>query len=328
MRSRNEFVIGTRGSALALQQANYIASLVKGVRPHLEVRIEIIKTTGDKIRDVALSKVGGKGLFTKELEVALLEEQIDCCVHSMKDVPTVLPDGLELACMPLREDARDALIVKGHQARSIAELPSGARVGTGSLRRQAQLRALRGDLEIVELRGNLDTRLKRVEDGSLDAAILACAGINRMGWKERISAQLSLQEMLPAVGQGAIGVEIKSGDLFTASIVEQFNHQQTFRCISAERTIMRALDGGCQLPLGAFARILPGDTQMRIDACVCSLDGSRQVRAGIAGDQRKGEELALQLVDDLRSQGADEILAQLPAELNQASEKGDEKVVY
>ncbi len=308
MRSRNSFVIGTRGSALALKQAEYIAALVRNLRPQLEVEIQVVKTTGDKILDVALSKFDSKGLFTKELEIKLLDEEIDCCVHSMKDVPSLLPEGLEIACIPLREDVRDVLVSYNHEAQSIMELKEGARVGTGSLRRRAQLRALRPDLNLVELRGNLDTRLAKVEQGELDAAILAAAGIRRMGWTSRISAYLDLDEMLPAVGQAAIGVEIKSQDLFSATILEQFNHKSSFRSVMAERIVMKELEGGCQAPLAVFARVLPDDKTMRIDAKVLSLDGKQVLRSEISGNKKEYEQLAYTVVDELRTQGVSKLL--------------------
>lgn len=322
--SRNRFVIGTRGSALALVQANYIAALVRQARPHLEVEVKVIKTTGDKIRDVALSKLGSKGLFTKELELELLEGTIDCCVHSMKDVPTELPQGLVIGSMPLREDMRDVLV--SNVGATLEELPSGARVGTGSLRRRAQLKALRPDLELVELRGNLDTRLKKVEEGQLDAAILAAAGIKRMGWQERITAYLQITDMVPAVGQGAIGVEIREEDLFTRDIVETFDHRPTHKSVEAERILMNALEGGCQVPMGAFARVLPTThNAFRIDAFVSSLDGSRMIKMGKSGPEADSEFVAKDLAFELLKAGAAQLLDEVRA---QAGDNGDIEVLY
>lgn len=307
-RSRDLFVIGTRGSALALAQAHAIADMVKKVRPSLEVEIKTFTTTGDSITSVALSQIGGKGLFTKELEVALLNEEIDCCVHSMKDVPTILPDDLVIASMPRREDIRDVFI--SEKAQTLAELAPGSTVGTSSLRRQAQVRAMRPDLTIVDLRGNLDTRLRKVAEGQCDAAILAAAGMHRMGWRDKITSYLNPLEMLSAVGQGAIGVETRKDDLFTRTIVESFADQATMACVEVERMVMRELEGGCHVPLAAFARQLPTG-QVRLDALVASCDGARVVKAYAEAPLQARELCAERVVAELRAQGAQEILDEL-----------------
>lgn len=321
-----KLVIGTRGSRLALWQANHVAERIRLACPELTVETEVIKTTGDKILDVALSKIGDKGLFTKELEVALADGRVDICVHSMKDVPTTLPESLEIGAMLERADVRDTLVAA--PGMTLKTLPSGARVGTGALRRLAQLRALRSDLTFVDLRGNLDTRIRKVQEGELDAVILASAGIRRMGWEEHISAYLSVDEVVPAVGQGAIGLEIRSDDEHTHAVCERVTSHATMCCVGAERHIMRTLEGGCQVPIGAYARIernVEGDTtgsvswtgMFRIDAMVASLDGSDLIRSAIESPLGEGESipgpedvtaLAQTVVEGLLEQGAREIL--------------------
>lgn len=298
------FIIGTRGSKLALWQAEHVATHIRRAFPHVEVVIQPIKTTGDKIRDVALSKIGDAGLFTKELERALATGEIDCCVHSMKDVPTCLPDGMEIAAVLERADARDALVARSDM--TLETLPPNSRVGTGSLRRRAQLAALRPDLALVELRGNLDTRLERVADGTLDAAVLACAGIDRMGWSARISQRIPADVMIPAVGQGAIGVEIMGNNARAREICAAITHKPTARCVACERAIMRGLDGGCQVPIGAWARISGG--MLAVDAMVAALDGERIVRTTRTGSPHNVERIAREVLDDLRAQGAADIL--------------------
>lgn len=311
MRSRNLLIIGTRGSELALKQAQYIKALVKRFRPELELELKIIKTKGDKILNVALSKIGDKGLFTKELELALLNEEIDCCVHSMKDVPTILPEGLMMASSPLREDARDVLLAANPAVTSVYDLPQGARVGTGSLRRQAQLRALRPDLELCEIRGNLDTRIRRMEEGECDALVLAAAGIHRMGWRDKIKAYFSLEEMLPAPGQGTIGIEIRADDLFTATVFDKIKHKPTFRASEAERSLMCELGCACDLPFAAYARMLDDTKTLKMTARVLSFDGTRCIEASGTADKKAGTFLALELRDKLQAAGAFELLEEM-----------------
>ena len=303
---RKELVIGTRGSKLALWQSEYIKAKLEEVTG-LPVRLVIIKTTGDKILDVPLAKVGGKGLFTKELEVELLAGRVDLCVHSMKDVPTELPEGCIIAAMPERVDPRDA-IVSG-AGYTIASLPEGAKLGTSSLRRRSQVVHLRPDLEIVDVRGNLDTRMSKAENGELDAVILASAGITRMGWADRISSYVPVLHMVPAVGQGAIGIEIREDDEYMLHVCEQIGHPETMECVTAERVVMNSLEGGCQVPIGAYARYEDGTLTM--DAFVGSVDGATIIREQLCGDAGQPEELGTAMVTRLRCLGADAILAEI-----------------
>jgi hydroxymethylbilane synthase len=302
---RKELVIGTRGSKLALWQSEYIKSAVERITG-LPVSLKVIKTTGDKVLDVPLAKVGGKGLFTKELEVELLAGTVDLCVHSMKDVPTELPDGLVIAAMPERVDPRDAL-VSGAGGYDLTTLPQGARVGTSSLRRVAQVRALRPDLQIVDVRGNLDTRMRKAEDGEVEAVILASAGITRMGWADRISHYIPTSQMVSAVGQGAIGVEIREDDEFMLHVMERVGHPETMECVTAERVVMRRLEGGCQVPIGAYARY--EDETLTMDAMVGAVDGTHIVRQQLCGDAGEPEALGDAMVERLLALGAGEILA-------------------
>jgi hydroxymethylbilane synthase len=306
---RTRLVIGTRGSKLALWQAEYIKAKVEEITG-LPVSLEIIKTTGDKILDVPLAKVGGKGLFTKELEVELMAGTVDLCVHSMKDVPTALPEGLVIAAMPTRVDPRDA-IVSG-AGYNLDTLPYGARLGTSSLRRRSQVMALRPDLEIVDVRGNLDTRMRKAENGEVDAVILASAGITRMGWADRITHYIDPVQMTPAVGQGAIGIEIREDDAFMQDVCEQINDIVTFTCVTAERIVMRGLEGGCQVPIGAYATPV-GDDGLTMDAFVGTLDGRTLLRDTLEGTMAEPELLGLAMVDRMLALGADEILAAIRA---------------
>lgn len=311
---RSELVIGTRGSKLALWQSNFIKAELERITG-LPVSLKVIKTTGDKILDVPLAKVGGKGLFTKEIEVELLAGTVDLAVHSMKDVPTELPEGCVIAAMPERVDPRDA-IVSG-AGYTLETLPEGAKLGTSSLRRRAQVMHLRPDLEIVDVRGNLDTRMRKAESGELGAVILAAAGITRMGWADRITSYIPTQQMVSAVGQGAIGVEIREDDEYLLHVLEQVGHPETMECVTAERVVMRRLEGGCQVPIGAYARYEEGTLVM--DALVGSVDGSRIVREQLCGDAGDPEALGEAMVERLLALGAGEILA----EIRDASPGGD-----
>ena len=301
---RRELVIGTRGSKLALWQSEYIKAKIEALTG-LPVTLKIIKTTGDKILDVPLAKVGGKGLFTKELEVELMAGTVDLCVHSMKDVPTELPDGLVIAAMPERVDPRDVLV--SGAGYDLTTLPEGGRVGTSSLRRVAQVRALRPDVEIVDVRGNLDTRMRKAEDGEVDAVILAAAGITRMGWAERITSYIPTTQMVSAVGQGAIGIEIREDDEFMLHVMERIGHPETMECVTAERVVMRRLEGGCQVPIGAYARY--EDDTLTMDAVVGSVDGTHIVREQLCGDAGQPEALGEAMVERLLALGAGQILA-------------------
>lgn len=300
---REKLVIGTRRSALALWQSEYIKSLVEAATG-LPVELKHIVTKGDKILDVPLAKVGGKGLFTKELEVELLAGTVDLCVHSMKDVPTELPEGCVLAGMPERVDPRDVLV--SHNGETLETLPVGGRVGTSSLRRISQVRALRPDVEIVDIRGNLDTRMRKAEDGDVDVVILAAAGIKRLGFSDRISSFIPTEQMVSAVGQGAIGIEIREGDEFMAEVCAQISDANTMVCVTAERIVMNRLDGGCQVPIGAYARI-EGESIV-MDAMVGSVDGSTIVRTQVTGEIGDPVSLGLEAVANLRDKGAVDIL--------------------
>jgi hydroxymethylbilane synthase len=295
--------IGTRGSQLALWQAHWVERQLQA--RGIGARIEIIKTTGDKITDVALAKVGAsaglKGVFTKEIEEALLSGQIDLAVHSLKDLPADLDERLALGAIPERADPRDALV-----GRTLAELPPGARVGTSSLRRAAQLRHLRPDLLVENIRGNIDTRLRKLKEGLYDAILLASAGLHRMGWQERIAETLDPQVMAPAIGQGALGIEIRAGDDATREILKPLNHAETATTTSAERALLRALGGGCQVPLGAHARLDNG--RLRLDAVVVSPDGATLVRAALEGSASDPEGLGQRAAKELRAQGAEGVM--------------------
>jgi hydroxymethylbilane synthase len=250
--------IGTRGSRLALAQAQEVWDRLRHVH-HLEdaaCDIRIIKTSGDRIQDRPLSEAGGKGLFTKEIEDALIAGDIDLAVHSMKDMPTVLPRGLTVPCLLPRGDVRDAFI--SFKAKSLAELPAGARVGTSSLRRAAQVRRLRPDLQVVAFRGNVDTRLKKLADGIVDATLLACAGLNRLGLQSQITAPMSLEDLLPAVAQAAIGIEIRADDEAIAKLIAPLNHEPTALCVTAERAFLEHLEGSCRTPIAGLAELADG----------------------------------------------------------------------
>jgi hydroxymethylbilane synthase len=303
---RTKLTIGTRGSKLALWQSEYIRARIEGVTG-LEVCIRIIKTTGDRILDVPLAKVGGKGLFTKEIELELASGRVDLAVHSMKDVPTVLPEGLGIAAMPERADPRDAIVSGGGY--TLETLPRGATVGTSSLRRIAQVRALRPDVTIVDVRGNLDTRMRRAESGGLDAVILAAAGITRMGWAERISHYIPTAQMVSAVGQGAIGIEIREDDGFMQDVCARLADATTMSCVGAERVVMRTLEGGCQVPIGAYARF--ERDRLVMDAIVGAVDGSTILRERLEGDPDDPDALGHEMVGRLRALGADDILSRI-----------------
>ena len=291
--------IGSRGSQLALWQARWIKGRLENLGE--TCRIEIIRTTGDKITDVPLAKVGTKGLFTKEIEEALLAGAIDLAVHSMKDLPTLVPDGLTVAAIPEREDARDALL-----GRKLADLPPGCKVGTSSLRRAAQLRALRPDLEVEPVRGNLDTRLRKLDEGRYTAIVLAAAGLKRMGWDDRIAEILSISYMCPAVGQGALAIETRADGGPAHEICGKLDHAATRVAVTAERALLAALGGGCQVPIGAYAAAEGGE--LNLTAVVATPDGARLIRRNAAGPEGSAEELGSQLGAELLDAGADEIL--------------------
>lgn len=298
--------IGTRGSKLALWQAEWVSSEIRKLKPDLEISLAKIKTTGDKILDVPLAKVGGKGLFVKEIEEALLRKDIDIAVHSMKDVPTDLPSGLHLAAICKREDPRDAFITQRSDIKSIGDLPKGAVIGTSSLRRSCQLLNIRPDLRIVQLRGNLDTRLRKLDEGQFDVVILAAAGIKRLGFERRITGILPIDISLPAVGQGAIGIECRKDDEFINNLISLLDDPETSVCVQAERAFLKKLEGGCQVPIAAYARIERGF--LVIDGLVGSLSGNRLIRGHTEGRKEECEELGTKLAEDILSRGAKEIL--------------------
>lgn len=300
-------VIGSRASKLAMTQTEWVRDQIKLHWPNLEFRIKKISTSGDKITDVPLSRAGGKGLFTKEIENELLANEIDLAVHSMKDLPTELPQGLTIGAVPLREDARDALVARDNT--KFQELPEGAVIGTCSLRRRAQILAVRPDLQVADLRGNLDTRLRKIEEGTYDAVMLACAGIFRLGRPEVISEIMDLSVIIPAVGQGALCIEVREGNRFIEKILRPLNDLNTERAIRAERALMRALEGGCQVPVGAHARMENGT--LVLCGIVASLAGDRIVRAEDRGGPDDPEELGLRVAHRLVMMGAKEILDEI-----------------
>lgn len=302
--------IATRKSPLALWQANHVKDALEAAHPNLTVELVTMVTKGDVILDTPLAKVGGKGLFVKELEVAMLEGRADLAVHSMKDVPVDFPDGLGLVTICEREDPRDAFV--SNKFNSIDELPKGAVVGTCSLRRQCQLKELRPDLEIKELRGNVGTRLSKLDAGEYDAIILAAAGLKRLELKERIKSYIEPEQSLPAVGQGAVGIECRLDDERIRSLLAPLNHVDTADRVSCERAMNLTLEGGCQVPIGSYA-LLDGD-QIWLRALVGEPDGSKVVRGEIRGDRKDAEALGIELAHQLLAEGAKEILEKLYSE--------------
>lgn len=306
-----KLVIGTRGSALALWQAEHVRARLLDLpgRPVESVELQIIKTRGDAILDVTLSKVGGKGLFVKELEVALLDGQVDLAVHSLKDMPAIQPEGLELCAYPLRADPRDAIALQRGMTGGLEDLPQGAIVGTSSLRRQAQLLAMRPDLSVVPIRGNVQTRLRKLDGGvdGMSATLLAVAGLQRLGLHERISTALDVGAMIPAVGQGALAVQTRSSDSPVRQIVARLDHGDTRTAVLAERAFLARLEGGCQVPIAGHA-VLVGDA-LRLVGLVGTPDGERTLCQEISGPTGQAETLGQTLADRLLSEGAAEILS-------------------
>jgi hydroxymethylbilane synthase len=272
------------------------------------VELNKIKTTGDKILDVPLAQVGGKGLFVKEIEEAMLRGEADLAVHSMKDVPTDLPEGLHLSAICKREDPRDAFIA-GAGISSFNDLPQGGHVGTSSLRRMCQLLNRRSDIKITQLRGNVDTRLRKLADGEFDAIILATAGVKRLGYESRITEKLSIEISLPAIGQGAVGIECRNDDEFINSLLGKLNHDDTWICVIAERAFLKKLEGGCQVPIAAYAQLKDG--KLIIEGLVGSLDGKTLIKESMQGKPEEAESLGTILAEKLLSQGAGEILAEV-----------------
>ena len=308
--------IGTRGSQLALWQTNWVQGRLQKLFPQFDFEPVIIKTTGDKILDVPLSNIGDKGLFTKELDAALLRKDVDFAVHSLKDLPTEIPSGLVIGAITERWDVRDALVSKS--AATLQKLPPHAAIATGSLRRKAQLLAFRPDLRIVDIRGNLNTRFQKFDDSDWDAMVLAVAGIERLGWHHRIAEKISVDTMLPAVGQGSFAVICREGDDRILSILAAVNHPDAALAAAAERSMLKALEGGCQIPIGALAEVVNRELLLR--GCVCQLDGRQMIRKQLAvhltenENIRKAEELGVELAMVLLRNGAKEILDEIAME--------------
>jgi len=301
--------IATRKSQLALWQAEHVAALLRQAHAGLEVELLPMSTKGDRIQDRSLAAIGGKGLFIKELETALEEERADLAVHSMKDVPAEMPRGFSIAALLTRADPRDALI--SPQGRSIAELPHGARLGTSSLRRQAQLLAARPDLRIEPLRGNVDTRLKRLDHAELDAIVLACAGLIRLGLESRITARIDPRLSLPAVGQGVIGIECRADDASTNALLKALDDAPTRAAVEAERAFARRLGGSCQSPIAALARV--DQDRLTLEGLVAEPDGSRVLRDTLVGATAHAERLGEELAERVMAAGAGELLQRLRA---------------
>ena len=306
---RDKITIGTRGSQLALWQAEFVQRELMLRNPGVAVTLRKIKTTGDMILDVPLAQVGGKGLFVKEIEEAMLRGEIDLAVHSMKDVPTFLPDALHLSCMAKREDPRDAFLSRDWP--SFKSLPEGASIGTSSLRRQCQLMAARPDIKVEQLRGNLDTRIRKCEEGLFDAVILAAAGIRRMGWEERIKEYIGPEVCLPAIGQGAIGIECRKDDEFINHALSALQHQDTWDAVVAERAFLGRLEGGCQVPIAAYAVVADGGKKLRMAGLVGSVSGDRIIKDEMEAPVKEGESLGVELAEKLLAGGADSILAEV-----------------
>ncbi len=302
-----KLVIASRESALAMWQAEHIRDRLSALYPQTEVSILGMTTQGDQILDVTLSKIGGKGLFVKELETALEDGRADLAVHSLKDVPMNLPDGFVLAAIGEREDPHDAFVSNRYQ--NLASLPVGSVVGTSSLRRESQLRARFPHLQIEPLRGNVQTRLRKLDDGQYAAIILAAAGLKRLGMERRIRALIASEDSLPAVGQGALGIECRADRADVVALLQPLHHPDTAACVLAERALSRALAGSCQVPLGGFAEVKDGKLYMR--GFVASPDGKRMTRSEMSGDIDQPEALGNRIADALRAQGADRILADL-----------------
>ena len=309
--------IGTRGSKLALWQANWVKSAITAINSSLSVDLIIIKTKGDKILDVPLAKVGGKGLFVKEIEEALLSRRIDLAVHSMKDMPAEIPDGLCIGAIPERENHKDVLISKNDLL--LSELKNGSSVGTSSLRRSAQLRYARPDLVILPLRGNLDTRLKKLETENMDAIILAAAGVKRLNFESRITEYLDENVMLSAVGQGALCIEIRQNDTEIEPIVAALDHQKTRSVVMGERAFSNRLEGGCQVPIAALGKIEKNIFTM--SGLVADVDGKILIKKTLSGPVEQSETIGVKLADSLLSMGAKTILENIKTEINENYER-------
>ncbi len=314
-----KLTIGTRGSKLALTQSEMMAAALRALYPDLDIEMQIISTQGDRILDVALSAVGDKGLFVKELETALLNGEVDFAVHSGKDMPSEQPEGLTLVAFPQRVDPRDALILPADRTdvdpdvAALDLLPQGAHVGTSSLRRTCQLRALRPDLRISDVRGNVDTRLRKLDEGQYDALILAAAGLTRLGLGARITRSLPADVMIPAVAQGALAIEARVDDDATLGRLKALDHYATRVAVLAERAFLRRLEGGCQVPIAAYAILDEATSALTLNGLVGSLDGTTIIRDQRVGSVDDPESLGIALAEDLLVRGADHILADIRA---------------
>ena len=315
MKKSDTVVIGSRGSELAIWQSRWVLNEIAKCNPHVECTINIIKTTGDKILDSPLSKIGDKGLFTREIERALLDGSIDLAVHSLKDLPTELPEGLMIGAICKREDVRDVFLPHpANPRRKLLEQPNGAQIATGSLRRKCQLLNLRPDFEVVDVRGNLNTRMKKLAESDWAGMVLARAGVVRLGWEDRIGETVDPETIMPAVGQGALGIEIRSGDEPIQTLVALLSDTRTAQATMAERALLRRLEGGCQVPIGTYGRVEFSFGKMpvlKLDAFVGSLDGRTIVRGKIEGSPTQGEELGARLAEVLLHGGADKVLRQI-----------------
>ncbi|MBV9241740.1 MAG: hydroxymethylbilane synthase [Acidobacteria bacterium] len=308
----NRVVIGTRGSDLALWQAEFVRRSLEAEFSETGFEVKIIRTTGDDVVDVSLSKIGDKGLFTRQIEAELLAGTIDLAVHSLKDLQTEQPEGLVIGAVCKREKPNDVLISR--EGKTLDELPQGAKVATGSLRRRSQLLGYRTDLQVVDIRGNLNTRFRRFDESDLDAMILAYAGVERLGMGERISQLIPTDVLIPAVGQGSVAVEIRENDEDVAAIVSRLEDAETRACITAERALLRRLEGGCQVPIGAYASV--EDETLTLDAIVGSLDGKRIFRETRSGQAGEPEQLGEYVAQALLDQGADAVLKESRAAAN------------
>ena len=304
--SLKQLRIGTRASQLALWQANWVKAELEKRYSDMEVTLTKIKTIGDKILDVPLAQVGGKGLFVKEIEEAMLRGEIDIAVHSMKDVPTEFPEGLGLYCITEREDPRDAVISRGVK---FVDLPQGAKIGTSALRRQAQLLKVRPDLQMVVIRGNVETRIRKLTEENLDAVILAAAGLKRLGFTDAVTEYLSIEFSIPAIGQGALGIECRLDNEEVKNAIAFFNHPATSFAVRAERALLWRCEGGCQVPIAAHGKVT--GKELTLTGFVASVDGKKSVKATLTGPAEQCEKLGITLAEKLLEDGAHEILAEV-----------------
>lgn len=302
--------IGSRGSGLALWQAEFVKGLISRNFPELKIEISVIRTTGDRIADQPLDNIGGKELFVKEIEEALLRDEIDVGVHSLKDLPTVLPEGLKIGAVATRHDPRDALVAK--KGIGLYEFPKGARIGTGSIRRKAQLLYLRPDLEIIPIRGNVDTRLRKLRNEGFDALVLALAGLERMGFRNEVTEALSFDVMVPAPGQGIIAGECREYDNEVSRVLGQINHEETEIAASAERAFLGRLGGSCYVPVGCFAEVR--EDGVKILGLIASPDGKQLIRERIEGSLQSHKYLGKELAERVLAKGGREILSRLPTQ--------------